>query len=111
MIVMFGAGSLRLGLTFNAAPIALVCLFSYLFTGEKDHTMPGKVGVSTKNELLSVARYDIVGHSGEDYRVEFVHSDRPPKDNKQRLQVLKVSPAIPNNGVIRIHTTRLKVES
>ena len=36
-------------------------------------------------------RYDIVGHSGEDYRVEFVHQDRPPKDNKQRLQVLKVS--------------------
>ncbi|KAF0291010.1 von Willebrand factor A domain-containing protein 8 [Amphibalanus amphitrite] len=34
-------------------------------------------------------RYDIVGHSGEDYRVEFVRSDRPPTDNKQRLQVLK----------------------
>ena len=35
-------------------------------------------------------RYDIVGHSGEDYGVDFVHSDRPPKDDKQRLQVLKV---------------------
>ena len=51
---------------------------------------PVNFSIAVTVVLSAVSRYDIVGHSGEDYRVEFVHSDRPPKDNKQRLQVLKV---------------------
>ncbi|KAF0309213.1 von Willebrand factor A domain-containing protein 8 [Amphibalanus amphitrite] len=47
-------------------------------------------------------RYDIVGHSGEDYRVEFVRSDGPPSDNKQRLQVLKFEPT--PDGVAELWT-------
>ncbi|KAE8748569.1 hypothetical protein FOCC_FOCC004745 [Frankliniella occidentalis] len=33
--------------------------------------------------------YDIHGHSGEGYGIEFVDSSKPPKDNKQRLDVIK----------------------
>lgn len=34
-------------------------------------------------------RYDVIGHSGEDYRIAFVKSSRPPTNEKERLQVLK----------------------
>ncbi|CAB1421072.1 unnamed protein product [Pleuronectes platessa] len=34
-------------------------------------------------------KYDIVGHSGDGYDIELVPVDKVPKDNKQRLQVLK----------------------
>lgn len=34
-------------------------------------------------------RYDIHGHSGEGYGVEFVEASKPPKDNKERLNVIK----------------------
>ncbi|XP_023290706.1 von Willebrand factor A domain-containing protein 8 [Orussus abietinus] len=34
-------------------------------------------------------RYDIVGHSGEDYHIPFVDQSQPPVDNKRRLQVVK----------------------
>ena len=33
-------------------------------------------------------RYDVVGHSGETLNLELVHVDRPPKDDKQRFEVL-----------------------
>lgn len=35
--------------------------------------------------------YDIHGHSGEGYGIEFVDASKPPKDNKDRLDVIKVS--------------------
>ncbi|XP_067669611.1 von Willebrand factor A domain-containing protein 8-like [Haliotis asinina] len=35
-------------------------------------------------------KYDIYGHSGEDYRVEFVNADKPPTNNRERLNVLKL---------------------
>lgn len=35
-------------------------------------------------------QYDIVGHSGDDYQISFVHHSQPPADNKQRLEVIKV---------------------
>ncbi|CAL1547451.1 unnamed protein product [Lymnaea stagnalis] len=35
-------------------------------------------------------KYDIYGHSGETYMEEFVKVDKPPKDNKERLNVLKL---------------------
>lgn len=35
-------------------------------------------------------KYDIVGHSGDGYDIELVTADKIPKNNKQRLKVLKV---------------------
>ncbi|XP_046413785.1 von Willebrand factor A domain-containing protein 8 [Neodiprion fabricii] len=34
-------------------------------------------------------QYDIIGHSGDDYHITFVHHTQPPTDNKQRLEVIK----------------------
>ncbi|XP_012062470.1 PREDICTED: von Willebrand factor A domain-containing protein 8 [Atta cephalotes] len=34
-------------------------------------------------------QYDIVGHSGDDYRIIFVDLTQPPTDNKRRLEVIK----------------------
>lgn len=36
-------------------------------------------------------KYDIVGHSGEDYHITFVDHTQPPMDNKRRLEVIKVN--------------------
>lgn len=33
-------------------------------------------------------RYDVIGHSGETLNLELVSADRPPADEKQRLDVL-----------------------
>lgn len=38
-------------------------------------------------------RYDIVGHSGDHFNISFVDKTKPPKNNKQRLEVIKVSPS------------------
>uniref|UniRef100_A0A8D3C2J8 von Willebrand factor A domain-containing protein 8 n=1 Tax=Scophthalmus maximus TaxID=52904 RepID=A0A8D3C2J8_SCOMX len=35
-------------------------------------------------------KYDVVGHSGDGYDIELVRADSVPKNNKQRLKVLKV---------------------
>ena len=35
-------------------------------------------------------QYDIFGHSGETYVEQFVHKDRPPKNNRERLNTLKL---------------------
>lgn len=35
-------------------------------------------------------KYDIIGHSGEDFKLEFTKGDTPPKNNKERLEILKV---------------------
>lgn len=40
--------------------------------------------------LLSSLQYDIMGHSGDGYDIELVRADNVPKNNKQRLKVLKV---------------------
>ncbi|KAI9534501.1 hypothetical protein NQZ68_012734 [Dissostichus eleginoides] len=34
-------------------------------------------------------KYDIVGHSGDGYDIELVRADKVPKNNKERLKVLK----------------------
>ncbi|KAF1383000.1 hypothetical protein PFLUV_G00149690 [Perca fluviatilis] len=34
-------------------------------------------------------KYDIIGHSGDGYDIELVRADKVPKNNKQRLKVLK----------------------
>ncbi|XP_034940681.1 von Willebrand factor A domain-containing protein 8 [Chelonus insularis] len=34
-------------------------------------------------------KYDIVGHSGDEYNILFVDCNQPPTDNKQRLEVIK----------------------
>lgn len=33
--------------------------------------------------------YDIVGHSGDEYAIELVHKNQPPKNNKERLKLIK----------------------
>lgn len=38
----------------------------------------------------SKIQYDIVGHSGESICIPFVEKNNPPKDNKERLQILRV---------------------
>uniref|UniRef100_A0A8D0GNE8 VWFA domain-containing protein n=1 Tax=Sphenodon punctatus TaxID=8508 RepID=A0A8D0GNE8_SPHPU len=35
-------------------------------------------------------KYDIIGHSGDDFNIALVRSDHVPKNNKQRLKILKV---------------------
>lgn len=35
--------------------------------------------------------YDIIGHSGEEHKIVFVARDDPPKNNKERLEVIRVS--------------------
>lgn len=35
-------------------------------------------------------QYDIVGHSGDGHNIELVRPDKIPKNNKERLKVLKV---------------------
>ncbi|KAL8625507.1 hypothetical protein ACOMHN_014596 [Nucella lapillus] len=35
-------------------------------------------------------KYDIVGHSGETYAEDILRADKPPKNNKERLNVLKM---------------------
>lgn len=39
-----------------------------------------------------VLQYDIVGHSGDGYNITLVESGKVPKNNKQRLEILKVNP-------------------
>ncbi|KAL1505421.1 hypothetical protein ABEB36_004993 [Hypothenemus hampei] len=34
-------------------------------------------------------KYDIIGHSGEEYNINFVSRDNPPKNNKERLEVIR----------------------
>ncbi|XP_056637109.1 von Willebrand factor A domain-containing protein 8 isoform X2 [Diorhabda sublineata] len=34
-------------------------------------------------------KYDIIGHSGEEFNITFVKQDNPPKDNKERLEVIR----------------------
>lgn len=34
-------------------------------------------------------KYDIIGHSGEEFNITFVKQDSPPKDNKERLEVIR----------------------
>ncbi|KAF7279849.1 hypothetical protein GWI33_006657 [Rhynchophorus ferrugineus] len=34
-------------------------------------------------------KYDIIGHSGEEYNIAFVPRDQPPKNNKERLEILR----------------------
>nr|XP_050853012.1 von Willebrand factor A domain-containing protein 8 [Vespula vulgaris]XP_050853013.1 von Willebrand factor A domain-containing protein 8 [Vespula vulgaris] len=34
-------------------------------------------------------QYDIIGHSGDDFRIAFVDRAKPPVDNKRRLEVIK----------------------
>ena len=36
--------------------------------------------------LISRLKYDIVGHSGEDNNIQFVLPNKPPENEKQRLQ-------------------------
>lgn len=35
-------------------------------------------------------QYDITGHSGDGFDIELVKCDKVPKNNKERLKVLKV---------------------
>lgn len=35
-------------------------------------------------------QYDIFGHSGDTHKIEFVNRKRPPKNNKERLDVIRV---------------------
>ncbi|PIK51485.1 putative von Willebrand factor A domain-containing protein 8 [Apostichopus japonicus] len=37
--------------------------------------------------------YEIVGHSGEDFDSQFIKDDKPPKNNKQRLDTIKTMQA------------------
>lgn len=36
-------------------------------------------------------QYDILGHSGESHRITFVDKKQPPQNNKDRLDILRVS--------------------
>lgn len=36
-------------------------------------------------------KYDIIGHSGETDRIEFAKMNEPPKNNKERLDLIRVS--------------------
>ncbi|XP_066146647.1 von Willebrand factor A domain-containing protein 8 [Euwallacea fornicatus] len=34
-------------------------------------------------------KYDIIGHSGEEFKISFVSRDNPPKNNKDRLEIIR----------------------
>lgn len=36
-------------------------------------------------------KYDIIGHSGDSPNISFVKRDKSPKNNKERLDVIRVS--------------------
>lgn len=36
-------------------------------------------------------QYDIVGHSGDHHNIEFIKIDKPPQNNKERLDAIRVS--------------------
>lgn len=36
-------------------------------------------------------QYDITGHSGDGFNIAVVQNDNVPKNNKQRLEILKVN--------------------
>uniref|UniRef100_A0A3P8URE8 von Willebrand factor A domain containing 8 n=1 Tax=Cynoglossus semilaevis TaxID=244447 RepID=A0A3P8URE8_CYNSE len=55
-------------------------------------------------------QYDVIGHSGDGYDIDLVSADKVPKNNKERLKVLKVSlgylkKIIINQGRIDTDTT------
>ena len=39
--------------------------------------------------FIYVLQYDIVGHSGDSPEIPFVSHDAPPKNNKERLDIMK----------------------
>ncbi|KAJ4932958.1 hypothetical protein JOQ06_029796, partial [Pogonophryne albipinna] len=49
----------------------------------------GKGGPYRLDAGHKVHQYDIVGHSGDGYDIELVRADKVPKNNKERLKVLK----------------------
>ncbi|KAJ8349982.1 hypothetical protein SKAU_G00251120 [Synaphobranchus kaupii] len=60
--------------------------------GAADSAPPPSAGASFESRLRGDGAwfpYDIVGHSGDGFDIELVRSDRIPKNNKQRLTVLK----------------------
>ena len=40
-------------------------------------------------EIVFSSQYDIVGHSGDSPEIPFVSHDAPPKNNKERLDIMK----------------------
>lgn len=36
-------------------------------------------------------KYDIIGHSGEEHKIVFVPRENPPKNNKERLEIIRVT--------------------
>lgn len=40
--------------------------------------------------IIILSQYDIYGHSGETFAEVLVTTDKPPKNNRDRLNVLKV---------------------
>lgn len=36
-------------------------------------------------------QYDVIGHSGDTDKIQFIRKDKPPKNNKERLDILRVS--------------------
>lgn len=58
-------------------------------------------------------KYEIVGHSGEEVAVEFTTADKPPKNKKERLDVLKTMLAHSQfcvSGDFTLESTKLAVK-
>lgn len=61
------------------------------YDGRLDREMEACVMVMEAfNGYENKFQYDIVGHSGDDYRITFVDHTQPPANNKQRLEIIKV---------------------
>ncbi|KAK3095149.1 hypothetical protein FSP39_010820 [Pinctada imbricata] len=59
-------------------------------------------------------KYDVIGHSGEDYKVELVMKDKIPQNNKERLIVLKTMHAHSQfciSGDNTLHATKHAIET
>ncbi|KAI1241841.1 hypothetical protein IHE44_0005343 [Lamprotornis superbus] len=48
-------------------------------------------------------KYDIVGHSGDGFNIALVGSDKVPKNNKQRLEILKAAEDAASRSVFYCH--------
>ncbi|CAG9859748.1 unnamed protein product [Phyllotreta striolata] len=61
------------------------------FDGRLDRQLEAVVLVMEAFEnLQQKIRYDIIGHSGEEYNLSFVKKDDPPKNNMERLNVIRL---------------------
>ena len=60
-------------------------------TNEKSNKMNPNVMSQFFKFYLVLLQYDVVGHSGDGHDITFVKPEKIPANNKERLDILRVS--------------------